>query len=44
MMSGMGGPPPVRSADSQREYDEYNRDLKLRSRNGQVGSGMKFRG
>lgn len=25
-------------------YHEYNRDLKLRSRNGQVGSGMKFRG
>lgn len=29
------------SADTR---DEYNRDLSLRSRNGQVGSGMKFRG
>lgn len=26
------------------EYDEYNRDLRLRLLNGQVGSGMKFRG
>ena len=26
------------------EYHSYNRDLVLRSRNGQVGSGMKFRG
>src|ERR1035437_7191211 len=26
------------------EYHSYNRDLALRSRNGQVGSGMKFRG
>jgi hypothetical protein len=26
------------------EYHEYNRDLALRARNGQVGSGMKFRG
>lgn len=25
-------------------YDEYSRDLALRSRNGQVGSGMKYRG
>lgn len=25
-------------------YDEYSRDLSLRSRNGQVGSGMRFRG
>lgn len=33
-----------RSADSLREYDEGSRDLSLRSRNGQVGSGMKFRG
>lgn len=33
-----------RSEDSKREYDEYSRDLSLRSRNGQVGSGMKYRG
>ena len=26
------------------EEHEYNRDLSLRARNGQVGSGMKFRG
>ena len=25
-------------------YDEYSHDLALRSRNGQVGSGMKYRG
>lgn len=25
-------------------YDEYSRDLALRGRNGQIGSGMKFRG
>jgi len=33
-----------RSAENRAEYDEYNRDLALRARNGQVGSGMKFRG
>lgn len=33
-----------RSDESKAEYDEYSRDLSLRSRNGQVGSGMKFRG
>lgn len=33
-----------RSAGSKEEYDSYNRDLALRSRNGQVGSGMRFRG
>lgn len=33
-----------RSAESKASYDEYNADLRLRSRNGQVGSGMRYRG
>jgi len=33
-----------RSADSKSEYDEGSRDMALRSRNGQIGSGVKFRG
>ena len=30
--------------DSEYERDEANRDFSLRARNGQIGSGMKFRG
>lgn len=33
-----------RDRNSAASRDEYNRDLSLRSRNGQVGSGMKYRG
>lgn len=34
----------VAARDLKHETDDYNRDLSLRMRNGQVGSGMKFRG
>jgi hypothetical protein len=37
-------PAPVHDSMRSSEEDEYNRDLRLRIRNGQVGSGMKFRG